>query len=541
MPLKLPAFRRMGCSAAAALLLSAVPAAGQHPCPPATDSVLHAGWHAYRADSIAQAAEQFEVAHRLCPENLDATVGLGFVRLRQGNPKEADGLFTSVLVRDSTNSDAWEGRTRSSLRLGDTARAVAAGRQTLRFSAGNEEIRGLLNRITPDWDRRAPSQQTRPAILQLVARTRGRHFEIPSGGSWRPFYIKGVNLGVALPGRFPSEFPLDSAMYAGWLDTLAGMNANTLRLYTILPPSFYRAFRAWNLTHPGRPLWLIHGVWTELPPKYDFNAAAWQHGFEQEMRRVVDLVHGAANISPRRGHAAGRYDADVSTWVLAYIIGREWEPFAVKHFNQENPAGAYRGRYLEVRHAPAMDLWLTQQCDRMLGYELDRYNTLRPIAYTNWPTLDPLRHPTEATTSEEAYWRKRSGRRPEAQKLEYENDAVSLDANLVAPTPANPAGWFASYHAYPYYPDFMNLEPAYQQARSSEGPSTYFGYLRQLVAHHTAIPTVIAEYGVPSSRGNAHLQVQGWGHGGHDEQGMATIDARLTREIREAGAAGSIL
>src|SRR3989449_8325214 len=30
-------------------------------------------------------------------------------------------------------------------------------------------------------------------------------------------------------------------------------------------------------------------------------------------------------------------------------------------------------------------------------------------------------------------------------------------------------------------------------------------------------------------------------HGGHDEQAMAPLDARLAREIREAGAAGGIL
>jgi hypothetical protein len=39
----------------------------------------------------------------------------------------------------------------------------------------------------------------------------------------------------------------------------------------------------------------------------------------------------------------------------------------------------------------------------------------------------------------------------------------------------------------------------------------------------------------------AHLHPQGWSHGGHDEQAMARIDARLTREIREAGGAGAII
>jgi hypothetical protein len=350
-----------------------------------------------------------------------------------------------------------------------------------------------------------------------------------------------VNLGVALPGRYPSEFPTDSARYAGWLDTLAGMNANTLRVYTILPPAFYRALRGWNLENPRRTLWLVHGVWTELPPSDDFDDAGWKGEFQSEMRRVVDLLHGAAAIPPRPGHAAGRYDADVSPWTLAYIIGREWEPFAVKAFDQRNPSGAYSGRYLRVRRGPAMDLWMAQQCDYMLAYEADTYNALRPIAYTNWPTLDPLTHPTEANTAEEERWRLRAGGKPAAKELEYENDVIGLDPNLVEPTPANPAGWFASYHAYPYYPDFMMLDPGYRNARSSEGRSSYFGYLREVVQHHAAMPTVIAEYGVPSSRGTAHLHPEGWSHGGHDERAMAAIDARLTREIREAGAGGGIL
>jgi hypothetical protein len=319
------------------------------------------------------------------------------------------------------------------------------------------------------------------------------------------------------------------------------MHANTLRIYTILDPAFYRALRGWNLAHPDRALWLIHGVWAELPPKQDFKDSRWNANLRTELARVVDVVHGAVSIPPRPGHASGHFDADVSSWVLAYIVGREWEPFAVKSFDGTNPVSSFSGRYLRVTDAPAMDVWLTQQCDFMLEHEARTYNALRPIAYTNWPTLDPLRHPTEATTAEEAAWRKRTGRRSVGTKLEYENDAVSLDANLVSATDLNPAGWFASYHAYPYYPDFVFLDPVNQAARSLEGPSSYSGYLRALVEYHGKMPTLISEYGVPSSRGIAHIEPLGQSHGGHDEQSMATIDARLTREIQESGAAGSIL
>ncbi|MGE0353272.1 MAG: hypothetical protein AB7Q69_08525, partial [Gemmatimonadales bacterium] len=534
--------RRAVCRAALGLVLC-LPARAwaQAPCSPEAGRDVALGWQLYRADSVAAAEARFRRADRSCPGNLDAKVGLGFTALRLGYPARADSLFRLVLRGDSTNADGWSGLSLAAFRLGDSATAVRAGRRAVALNPGEESARLVLDRLSPGWDRPARAGWRRPDTLIVAARTRGERFEVPASNGWQPFYIKGINLGVALPGRFPAEFPADSALYAGWLDSIAGMNANAVRLYTILPPEFYRALAGWNRTHPDRPLWLVHGVWTELPPEHEFDDPAWKNGFRQEMRRVVDLVHGRADLPIRPGHAGGRYDADVSRWTLAYIIGREWEPFAVEAYDSVNPGRRpFRGRYLEAASAPAADVWMAEQCDYLLGYEADTYNAIRPIAYTNWPTLDPLHHPTETTIAEEIEWRKKSGR-PAEMLREYDNDVIGLDAMLIRPTPANPAGWFASYHAYPYYPDFLLYDPGYASSVSPEGPSNYFGYLQDLRRHHPGIPLVIAEYGVPSSRGVAHLQPQGWNHGGHDERAMAEIDARLTREIRQSGAAGGIL
>ncbi len=513
------------------------------PCPPEAAELVAAGWRAYRADSIAVAAERFARADRLCPDHFDAKVGLGYTRLRADRPAEADSLFALVVARAPANGDAWDGLVLTRWRRGDKAGAATAARAALALHPDNTTTRDILLQIDPDWNRQPLGPRSRSARLRVDARTRGDFFEIPAGNGWRRLYVNGVNLGVALPGKFPSEFPPDSLTYAGWLDTLAAMHTNTLRLYTILPPAFYRAVAAWNRGHPDRPLWLIHGVWTELPPEHDFNDRAWRDDFRQEMRRVVDLLHGHAEIPVRPGHAGGRYDADLSRWVLGYIIGREWEPYAVTEFDGRHPAPQpYRGRYLATRPgAGATDIWMAEQCDYLLAYEVETWNTIRPIAYTNWPTLDPLTHITEATGREESAWRRKVGRPLPRDPIEYENDAIGLDAMVIRATSANPAGWFASYHAYPYYPDFLLYDPGYNRASSSEGRSNYFGYLRDLKRHHAGIPLLLSEYGVPSSRGLAHLQTQGWHHGGHDEVAMAVIDARLTREIREAGAAGGIV
>jgi len=533
----LPRPPRHGSLATLSLFFLVSLASAQVPCPNSAAARLAGAWTAYRADSLDAARAGFDALARC--GSLGGVTGLGFVALRRGELARADSLFDAVLARDSAQVDAWEGLARSAWRGGDLAGTARAARAALRLDPARTDLRALLNQADPDGERPPLPPRKRPATLSLPARTAGEGFEVrDAAGHWAPFYIQGVNFGVALPGRFPSEFPTDSAVYAGWFETISAMHANTLRLYTILPPSFYRALRGWNLTHPGQPLWLVHGVWTELPPGHRFDDPAWMGAFRGEMRNVVDLVHGSADLPPRPGHAAGRYDADVSRWTLAYIIGREWEPYAVAAYDSAHPGlRAYRGRYLSAAGAPAMDAWMAEQCDSMLSYEAEQWNALRPIAYTNWPTLDPLAHPTESGGAEERRWRARAGRPVAGDRLEYENDAIGLDANLIHPTAANPAGWFASYHAYPYYPDFLLYDPDYARSSSSEGASDYFGYLSALHRHHAGIPFVISEYGVPSSRGNAHLQPQGWSHGGHDETAMAAIDARLTREIRESGAA----
>jgi hypothetical protein len=503
-----------------------------------------AGWRAYRADSLAVALRHFSRADSLCPEDLGAKVGLGNVRLRLDQLPLADSIFLLIARRDSANGDAWDGLALVRYRRGDTVGALAAARQAIARHPDNAATRAILDALDPDWTRATARPPGRGTRLRVDARVRGDFFEVPARiGGWRKFYVNGVNMGVALPGKFPSEFPLDSATYAGWFDTLATMRANTVRVYTILPPAFYRALRGWNLRHPDRPLWLIHGVWTELPPNHDFNHRLWRGEFRQEMRRVVNLLHGSARLPVRPGHAGGTYDADVSRWTLAYIIGREWEPYAVKAFEGgfSAPSPGYAGRYLATSGGLHIDAWMAEQCDYLVDYEAGRWNTIRPVAYTNWPTLDPLTHLTEATIAEESAWRKKVGRRVARDPIEYENDVIGLDAMTTRATPANPAGWFASYHAYPYYPDFMLYDPGYDTASSSEGRSNYFGYLSRLKRHHTGVALLLSEYGVPSSRGLAHRQPQGWHHGGHDEVAMARIDARLTREIRESGAAGGIL
>ena len=474
------------------------------------DAHLVAGFAALRLDRLAEARDHFRRARSLAPADVDAAYGLALCLTRSGAPGEAKTLLREALGREPSRRDLQE--------------ALATGLT-----------------LAPDPPPPLPAL-VRPATLQMPARVQGTRFEVPGGkGGWKPIFLKGMNLGAALPGKHPSEFP-DKATYAAWLAEMAELGVNVLRVYTIHPPGLYEALLEHN-RRAAKPLWLMHGVWTELPPKDDFSDPRWWGAWQAEMLKVVDLLHGRANIPAEPGHASGVYRADVSAWTLGIILGREWEPYSVEAYNRLHPGlSDHRGRFLSLRQGHATEVFMARAMDTFLAYEFDTYHAQRPLAYTNWPTLDPLTHPTESTKEEEIALRLKAGLVVDRNLLrEYDNDALGLDMEKVDASPACPAGLFASYHAYPYYPDFMNLDPGYSKGRDAQGPNNYFAYLQDLVKYHRKHPVVISEFGVPSSRLVAHWQAQGLTHGGQNEREQGEHDARMFQAIHQSGCAGGML
>lgn len=531
----------IGIAAASSASVSAQPNCRAQP---GVRSAIERGWTAYRGNDITGAAIEFKRALTLCPNDPGALTGAGYAAMRQGRLPAAQAFFARAIAIDSASYDAVVGAGMVAYRAGDRAAARRSFERALRIVPNDSTALAYLSQLPTQIAQDVLAARPRPAVTTVAARTGRRAIEIRnSAGQWAPMWIKAVNLGAALPGKYPSEFPPNDGTYDRWIALIADMGANAIRVYTIHPPHFYAALRSWNLAHPKDLVWLIHGVWAEPPPgkkeeKYD--DPPWAAQFHREMQRVVSLVHGDATIPLAPGHASGTYSADVSPWTLAYIVGREWEPYSVIEYNALHPGrSAYGGKYITLNGGNPLETWLAEQCDFMVSFEMDRYNAQRPIAYTNWPTLDPLTHPTETSMPQEIALLHARGEQIVQKSKEYDNDAVGLDAVKMHATTAFSAGVFASYHVYPYYPEFLVVDPGYSSARSREGPSNYYGYLRELVTHHGEMPVVISEYGVPSSRGIGHFQPQGWNHGGLSEQQQALIDARLTRDIYASGAAGA--
>jgi hypothetical protein len=505
-------------------LLTAPTLAGQElACPAVADSMVERGWILYRRGAIDSAEVSFGHGLERCPGHIGALVGDGYAQLRQHRLNAAAERFTTVLARVPDYVDALMGAGLVAWRRGDVDAARVALVRALALDSAQVEARQILAIIGIPPGR---PPLILPDTIEVHSRARGDGFEVLTEAGWEPFYVNGVNLGAALPGKHPSEFP-SSATYAEWIEQIGAMGANTVRVYTIHPPSFYRALERYNQAHPDQPLWLVHGVWTGLPPRHDFGDYTWNAQFTAEMHRVVDLLHGRADIPDRPGHASGFYTADVSRWTLAYIIGREWEPYAVQAYDQAHPgAHAWRGRFLGVSGGTATEVWLARTLDRLVAYETDRYSVQRPVAFASWPTLDPLFHQTETSIAEDRAMR---GLVVDDDTLQHDDDVVAVDPSVIKVTNGFNAGVFAAYHAYPYYPDFIVLGGGYSE------------YLRRLKQRHPDMPVLIAEYGVPTSLGIAHLSPEGWHHGGHTEAEMAEINATLTRLIADRGMAGGIV
>ncbi|ELZ40251.1 hypothetical protein C463_15060 [Halorubrum californiense DSM 19288] len=346
-------------------------------------------------------------------------------------------------------------------------------------------------------------------------------FEVAvDGGAFDSLSVRGVNLGMAKPGRFPGEAAITRAEYDRWLELMGELRVNVVRVYTVHPPALYRALAAYNRSHAD-PIYVLHGNWIgEETLREAGDATSLSPSFDRSMRQVVDAVHGATTVEPELGYASGTYDADVSDAVLGYVVGIEWPPAVVRETNWVTEATGHDGEFLAAPDGSPFEAWLAARLDAAVAYEADEYGAQRPAAFTNWVTTDPLDHPYEPFPDE---------------------DAVSVDPDAVVATDASEAGTFAAYHVYPYYPPLLNETPEYANYVDHRGePNSYAGYLNDLVGA-TDHPLLVAEFGVPSSRGISQRDVHGRDQGRHTETEQGGILAAMYEDIREADTAGGIV
>jgi len=350
--------------------------------------------------------------------------------------------------------------------------------------------------------------------------TDSTHLTVWNGTEYLPFFVKGVNLGVAVPGTFPGELAATEEDYSTWFTGIKDAGFNCIRIYTLHYPRFYQVLDSFNLANKQNPLFFFQGVWlNEELPDYNHDLFFMADTFKVEIEENIDCLHGNRTILERRGKASGVYDADVSDWCMGYIIGREVYPVEIFTTNDLHPElNQFEGNHFKINNSTPSEAWFTEMLDHVLHYEDENYQTQRPVSASSWPTLDPIDHPEEINNDE---------------------DTAFINLSKVEIVDA-PAGLFISYHAYPYYPDFVSLQSNYQEFYDDYGPNSYLGYLEELKSHYRQYPLIIAEYGVPSSWVIAHYATSGMNHGGFDEFNQGVTDIRILKSIEESNLGGGI-
>lgn len=405
------------------------------------------------------------------------------------------------------------------------------------------------------------------APITTFTKTDEASIYIEKNGKYVPYEVKGVDMGVGIPGEWATDFAIDEETYLRWFSQIQELGANTIRVYTILHDDFYNAFFKYNTEREkmGRePLYLLHGVWVN-----DYALFSHMDAYDDDLlktlmndcRTLVDVLHGKISLSlSYENKGSGSYRKDVSRWVIGYILGVEWEDYTVMWTNQncEDKAG-YSGKYLRTTEdATPFESMLARLGDKIIEYETERYKQQRLIAFANWPTTDPFVYPISVAVARQKY-------------ATVDVEHIKSNENKFI------SGMFVSYHIYSYFPDYLEVmrdasQYSYEQIQKRLGESraniisyrlslmkgpkiedylsnanyidsygrynTYLAYLKALTAYHS-LPVVISEFGVTTGRGMAQMDKntnRNQGHMTEQEQGQALIDCY--KDIMQAGCAG---
>lgn len=341
---------------------------------------------------------------------------------------------------------------------------------------------------------------------QLVSRIADKQLEVYQNGKWTPIYINGVDIGPTAPGYTEGALPSDPALYSDWFEQIADMNANTIRVYTLMPSVFYRALENHNDSHPDKQLHLLQNI--TIDQEYtsgNYLDSTYHSAFEQAVENTIDAIHGNASIQAVDASDSDSYVNDVSRYLLGYLIDPDLNLDYVSITDSSNLAYHFEGEYVSAEdNATPTEAWLASISNKAYEYEEVNYSMQHPIGIVSIPDLDT------------GYQHKYS---PVGQAQQ-----VSIDLNRMVIGDKVISGFFTAYRIFPDQPGLMLRKADGAQPDLSE----YKEYLNHLIIDQSKYPLLVSEVGVPTS-GNITEAMQG-------EEMVA-----LLKIIRDSGAMGGLV
>lgn len=362
--------------------------------------------------------------------------------------------------------------------------------------------------------------------VNFVADNTDKNIYTLSDNSMTSVYISGVNMGLSTSTTNLGNPDISYDTYIEWFNQISQMNANTIRVFTKMPVQFYKAFYDYN-NSSSKPLYLIHGIWFNEDFMYD-PADCWDSeelvisSFEDAIKEVVDIIHGAGAGVQYRENINGETYPDISQWVIGYILGLEWDNSFVTNSNTHSDKSKFSGKYLKTAdNALPFEAFLCRAGETLIEHETSGYNHQTPVAFLNWTTNDILTHDNEPD--------------------EYE-DSVTVNTENIICTNEYYAGLFAAVDIYPYYPECINYQEEYINYRDelTGKQNNYKAYLKDLKKEYS-IPIIVAEFGVPTSRGCASESVLGYNQGNITEEQQGQYVSNMIVDIASSDYAGGLI
>ena len=334
-----------------------------------------------------------------------------------------------------------------------------------------------------------------------------------------------MDISASLPAEYATFHAATEEDFLRWFGQIGELGANTVRATGIMSPAFYSALHEYNTTH-GRPLYLLQGSSVDDrvgDGMEDVYAEEFMGALTQDLKSLVDIVHGRKNLPSVSTRAGGAYREDVSAWVVGYLIGTEWYADTISYTDHNTiRSGSYQGTYFETTpDASPFEAAMAQIMDEVTAYETDKYSVQRPIGFLSDPEIDFLEY-------EEVYARQLSKH-------------AQVDPEHVKARPAMQGGCFAAYRLHDFcesFTQYLTYAQKRQFAPLLEGLDTtqpYGGYLQFLGRYHT-MPIIAAGYGFSSGRGAVMIDRAPLTE---TEQGEQLV--RLCQTLEQDGWAGGVI
>ena len=337
------------------------------------------------------------------------------------------------------------------------------------------------------------------------------------------YQIKGVALSSFVAGHTSTDYALDEQTYLHYFDLISKMGANTIYIYTIYDDDFYNALYNYNQNHQ-KPLYFMQGIQVSEYANNNRNDA-YGNDFYQSLKEdaisAVDVVHGRKIISTNKMKGSGTYFHDVSSYLLGYMIGNEWNEETIEYTNHNHHSQSYQGKYFcTTDDANAFETMLASLMDKVVTYENNKYHMQSLLTFSSSIDSDPFVY--------DHYYGKQMGK------------YTTVDGNHIQPTQQLKSGYFVSYQLYDYYPDYYQyfsddqktqLGALYQDIQQED---FYTSYTKLLTGYHS-VPVVISQYGYSSARGSDSVN----GPLNEKQQGEAIIKTYET--LMDNGCAGAFI